>query len=142
MSLWILDTDTASLLLWNNPEVTRNVQAAGAEVAISIVTAQELFNGWVVRINNAKNTDDLLRWYDKFSGVVQLCKRVPVLPFDQAAATQLDLLLKANPELSKQRLQKDMRIAAIGLANKATVVTCNYRDFSLVPELTIVDWSK
>ncbi len=142
MSLWILDTDTASLLLWNNPEVTRNVQAAGAEVAISIVTAQELFNGWVVRINNAKNTDDILRWYDKFSGVVQLCKRVPVLPFDQAAATQLDLLLKANPELSKQRLQKDMRIAAIGLANKATVVTCNYRDFSLVPELTIVDWSK
>ena len=142
MSLWILDTDTASLLLWNNPEVTRNVQAAGAEVAISIVTAQELFNGWVVRINNAKNTDDILRWYDKFSGVIQLCKRVPVLPFDQAAATQLDLLLKANPELSKQRLQKDMRIAAIGLANKATVVTCNYRDFSLVPELTIVDWSK
>jgi tRNA(fMet)-specific endonuclease VapC len=142
MSLWILDTDTASLLLWKNPNVTRKVQAAGADVAISIVTAQELFNGWVVRINSAKTADDLIRWYGKFSGVVQLCQKVPVLPFDQAAATQLESLLKANPALAKQRLQKDMRIAAIALANHATVVTCNGRDFSLVPGLTIVDWSK
>jgi hypothetical protein len=36
----------------------------------------------------------------------------------------------------------NMRIAAIGLAHNATVVTCNYRDFSLVPGLSIVDWSK
>jgi tRNA(fMet)-specific endonuclease VapC len=142
MSLWILDTDTASLLLWKNPNVTRNLQSAGGDIAISIVTAQELFNGWVVRINNAKTTDDLIRWYEKFSGVVQLCKKVTVLPFDQSAATQLEILLKANPDLAKQRLQKDMRIAAIALANNATVVTCNYRDFSLVPGLTIVDWSK
>jgi tRNA(fMet)-specific endonuclease VapC len=142
MSLWILDTDTASLLLWKNPKVTQNVQSAGADVAISIVTAQELFNGWVVRINGAKTVDDLIRWYEKFSGVVQLCKKVPVLPFDQACAAQLERLLKANPTLAKQRLQKDMRIAAIALANNATVVTCNARDFSLVPGLTIVDWSK
>jgi tRNA(fMet)-specific endonuclease VapC len=142
MSLWMLDTDTASLLLWKNPNVTQNVQSAGVDVAISIVTVQELFNGWVVRINNAKNIDDLLRWYGKFSGVIQLCQKVPVLPFDQAASTQLDLLLKGNQALAKQRLQKDMRIAAIALANNATVVTCNYRDFSLVPGLSIVDWSK
>jgi tRNA(fMet)-specific endonuclease VapC len=141
MSLWILDTDTASLLLWKNPDVTHKVQSAGVDVAISIVTAQELFNGWVVRINNAKSTDDLLRWYERFSGVVQLCKRVPVLPFDQAAAIQLERLLAENQGLAKQRLQKDMRIAAIALANNATVVTCNYRDFSLVPGLSIVDWS-
>jgi tRNA(fMet)-specific endonuclease VapC len=80
-----------------------------------------------VRINHAKSTEDLLRWYEKFSGVVQLCKKVPVLAFDQAAATQLDLLLEANQALAKQRLQKDMRIAAIALTSNATVVTCNYR---------------
>ena len=142
MSLWILDTDTTSLLLRRNPNVSRQVQSMGADVTISIVTAQELFNGWVVRINNTKNVDELIQLYDKFSGIIRLCKAVPVLPFDTAAAIQLETLFQSQPELAKQRLQKDMRIAAIGLANDATIVTCNYRDFSLVPGLSIVDWSK
>ncbi|OUC15196.1 MAG: nuclease [Alkalinema sp. CACIAM 70d] len=142
MSLWILDTDTASLLLWENSNVARQVQAVGKDVAITIITAQELFNGWVVRINAAKSIEELIPLYTKFSGIIKLCQKAPVLPFNQAAATQLKALLKSNPTLCKQRLQKDMRIAAIALANQATVVTCNYRDFSLVPGLSIVDWSQ
>ncbi|NJL52060.1 MAG: type II toxin-antitoxin system VapC family toxin [Hydrococcus sp. SU_1_0] len=141
MSLWILDTDTTSLLLRGNPNVSRQVQSVGADVAISIVTAQELFNGWVVRINNAKNVDDLIQLYDKFSRIINLCKKVPVASFDRNAATELESLLQFHPALAKQRLQKDMRIAAIALANNATLVTCNYRDFSLVPGLSIIDWS-
>ncbi|MBE9029499.1 type II toxin-antitoxin system VapC family toxin [filamentous cyanobacterium LEGE 11480] len=142
MTLWVLDTDTTSLVLRRHPQVSQQVQSAGANVAISIVTAQELFNGWVVRINNAKDSNELIRLYDRFAGIIRLCQKVPVLPFDQAAAAQLETLLKSHPKLAKQRLQKDMRIAAIGLANNATIVTCNYRDFSLVPGLSIVDWSK
>jgi tRNA(fMet)-specific endonuclease VapC len=141
MSLWILDTDTTSLLLRGNPNVSRQVQFVGADVAISIVTAQELFNGWVVRINNAKNTDELIQLYDKFLGIINLCKKVTVLPFDRNAAIELESLLQSQSTLAKQRLQKDMRIAAIALANNATVVTCNYRDFSLIPRLLIVNWS-
>lgn len=142
MTLWILDTDTTSLLLRRHPQVSQEVQSAGANVAISIVTAQELFNGWVVRINNAKSSEELIRLYDRFAGTIKLCQKITVLPFDQAAANRLECLLKSDPKLAKQQLQKDMRIAAIGLANNATIVTCNYRDFSLVPELSIVDWSK
>jgi tRNA(fMet)-specific endonuclease VapC len=137
MSLWILDTDTTSLLLRRNPKVSQQVQSMGADVAISIVTAQELFNGWVVRINNTKNVDELIQLYDKLSGIIRLYKAVTVLPFDKSAAVQLEALLQSQPALAKQRLQKDMRIAAIVLANNATIVTCNYRDFSLVPGLSI-----
>ncbi len=142
MSLWLLDTDHVSLLLERHPQVSRRVAYQGAEVAISIVTVQELFNGWVVRINGARKVEDVVRLYGKLSRTVALFGRVRVLDFDGKAGETFQRLLRENPTLSKQRLQKDMRIAAIALANDAVVVTRNYRDFSQVSGLNIEDWSQ
>ncbi len=72
MSLWVLDTDHVSLLLERHPQVSRQVAEVGAEVAISIVTVQELFNGWVVRINSAQEVEDVVRLYGKLSRTVRL----------------------------------------------------------------------
>ncbi len=118
------------------------VTELGAEVAISIVTVQELFNGWVVRINSAREVEDVVRLYGKLSRTVALFGRVRVLDFDRKAGETFKQLLMDNPTLSKQRLQKDMRIAAIALANNAVMVTRNYRDFSQVSQLNIEDWSQ
>jgi tRNA(fMet)-specific endonuclease VapC len=142
MSLWVLDTDHVSLLLERHPFVSLRVSEVGAEVAISIVTVQELFNGWVLRINGAREVEDVVRLYGKLSRTVALFGRVRVLDFDEFAGQTFVRLLKENPTLSKQRLQKDMRIAAIALALDAVVVTRNYRDFSQVPSLKIEDWSR
>ncbi|MGP1382197.1 MAG: hypothetical protein ACTS2F_01490 [Thainema sp.] len=54
MSRWILDTDHVSLLLAGHPQVSRRVAAVGADVAITIVTVQELFNGWVGSTSSAE----------------------------------------------------------------------------------------
>jgi tRNA(fMet)-specific endonuclease VapC len=142
MSLWVLDTDHVSLLLERHPQVSRRVAEVGAEVAISIVTVQELFNGWVVRINSARKVEDVVRLYGKLSRTVALFGRVRVLDFDDFAGEMFVRLRLENPTLSKQRLEKDMRIAAIALALDAVVVTRNYRDFSQVPSLKIEDWSR
>jgi tRNA(fMet)-specific endonuclease VapC len=142
MSLWLLDTDHVSLLLGEHPQTSRRVALVGAAVAISIVTVQEVFNGWVVRINNARSVEEVVELYAKLSRTVALFRQVRVLDFDQKAGEMFQQLLKDNPALSKQRLQKDMRIAAIALVNDAVVVTRNYRDFSQVSGLKIEDWSQ
>lgn len=142
MSLWLLDTDHVSLLLGEHPQISRRVALVGTEVAISIVTVQEVFNGWVVRINNARSVEDVVKQYAKLSKTVALFRQVDILEFDEKAGEMFQQLLKHNSALSKQRLQKDMRIAAIALVNDAIVVTRNYRDFSQVSGLKIEDWSR
>jgi tRNA(fMet)-specific endonuclease VapC len=142
MSLWILDTDHVSLLLNEHPQISRKVMAIGADVTITIVTVQEIFNGWIVRINAESELEEIIRLYGNLNRTVALFKRLPVLNFDAAAGNCYEQMLQSTPALSKKRLQKDMRIAAIALSREATVVTRNYRDFAQVPNLLLEDWTQ
>ena len=56
-----------------------------------------------------------------------------MLPFDKASTIQFDALKKAKIKIGAQ----DWKIAAIALANKATVLTRNARHFGKVQNLTI-----
>ncbi|WP_199316248.1 type II toxin-antitoxin system VapC family toxin [Tolypothrix sp. FACHB-123] len=79
--------------------------------------------------------------YSKLWTTVKYLQTVEILDFTPEADKCLKQLLKENPPLRKNRLQKDMRIAAIALSLNATVVTRNQRDFALVPRLAIIDWT-
>jgi tRNA(fMet)-specific endonuclease VapC len=142
MSLWILDTDHVSLLLERHPQVSRRVVELGVDVAITVVTVQELFNGWIVRINDANDIEDLVRLYGKLSRTISLCKQVKVAEFDRAADNCYQRILIEAPSLAKKRLRKDMRIAVIALSLQATVVTRNHQDFAQVPGLYLEDWTQ
>ncbi|MDQ2099450.1 MAG: type II toxin-antitoxin system VapC family toxin [Tychonema bourrellyi B0820] len=135
----ILDTDHVSLILQKSPQVIAN--AAKHEISVTIVTVQELFNGWVGRINDPSLVHNLPGLYSKLSTTVQYLKTIEVLDFTAEADTCLKKLLKDHPPLRKNRLQKDMRIAAIALSVGATVITRNQRDFCQVPGLSIEDWT-
>jgi len=65
VSLYILDTDHVSLILCNHPQVIAN--AAQYQVAITIITVQETFNGWIGRINDRAQVDNLPVLYSKLS---------------------------------------------------------------------------
>jgi tRNA(fMet)-specific endonuclease VapC len=139
---WILDTDHVSLVLWDNPVVTPRLDVARSRAAVTIITVQEVFNGWVGQLNQPQNTRELLlAKYHQLYRATELFRKMPILEFDDRALDRYTQLLDQNPPLRKKRIQQDMRIAAIALVNGATVVTRNRRDFELVPGLPIEDWS-
>lgn len=139
VSLYILDTDHISLILYNNPLVIAN--AASYQIAVTVITVQELFNGWVGKINDPSLVNNLPALYTKLWGTIKYLQTVEILDYTPQADICLKQLLKDNPALRKNRLQKDMRIAAIACALNATLVTRNQRDFEQVPGLSIIDWS-
>jgi tRNA(fMet)-specific endonuclease VapC len=136
---YILDTDHISLILNNHPKVTEI--AAQHQISVTIISVQELFNGWVGKINDPSSMQSLPSLYSKLWATVKYLQAIEVLDFTPKADTCLKELLKANPPLRKNRMQKDMRIAAIARSLDATVVTRNQRDFEQVPQLSIENWA-
>lgn len=139
--MYILDTDHVSLWLENNPAVNSKIADFETDLAITIITVQELFNGWIGRLNDPAQVNQQVMLYAKLSKVIALIKEIKVLDLDETADLCFRQLLTNHPNLRKRRLQKDMRIAAIALSLNATVITHNQRDFEQVPGLAIADWS-
>lgn len=139
MTRFVLDTDYISLILRGDTQLRERVNQE-LKVYITVITFQEIFNGWITRINQAKPNDDFVALYTRLHQVIDYLRQTEILNFDQEADRCFRSLLQHNPALRKARLQKDLRIAAIALSQNATVVTRNQKDFGQVPGLQTVDW--
>lgn len=76
--------------------------------------------------------------YRRLKGVLDRYLKIVVLEFDEAAASEFERLKLARIRIGTM----DLKIAAIALANDATVLTRNLQDFSRVPSLRVEDWSQ
>jgi tRNA(fMet)-specific endonuclease VapC len=141
MTLYILDTDHISLFLGNYPPVRDRVLQTKADCSITVISVQEIFNGWVGQLNRVENEAYKIEIYQRLHLTTQFIQQMSVINYEQAASERYQQIIKVNPILAKRRLEKDMRIAAIALANDAIIVTRNKRDFEQVPKLTMEDWS-
>ncbi|NDJ25814.1 type II toxin-antitoxin system VapC family toxin [Nostoc sp. B(2019)] len=142
MSLYILDTDHISLLLQGNKAVVSRVALATPHLARTIITVQEIFNGWIIKINDRSESGNLVRLYTQLWTTQEFFKGVRILNFDVTACSYYEHLLTENQQLNKKRLQKDLRIASIALSVNAVMVTRNQKDFSQIPDLTLEDWTQ
>jgi tRNA(fMet)-specific endonuclease VapC len=79
----------------------------------------------------------MLAAYARLQTHIETFKGVPVLPFDAKAAVEFERLRQAHVRIGTM----DLKIAAIALANDATLLTRNLADFSKVPGLKAEDWS-
>lgn len=138
MSLWILDTDHFSLLQRGHLGIRQRISKVKAqEIAITIISAEEQIRGRLSIIRRASFTQDLILTY----------RRLKELLDDLETLNVLDFILEVSPiydDLIRQKIRigtRDLRIAAIALAVKGTLVTRNLRDFEQVPGLKVEDWT-
>jgi tRNA(fMet)-specific endonuclease VapC len=140
MSYFILDTDHFSLWQRNHPLVVSAIKKNANNVIITIITAEELLRGRFNVIRQAStnnNSEKLVLAYSLFWETLDDLKILNILKFDQKADD-------IYTELRRQKIRigtQDLKIAAITLANNAILITRNYRDFSQIPNLKLIDWT-
>ncbi|MFN4831124.1 MAG: type II toxin-antitoxin system VapC family toxin [Pseudanabaena sp.] len=141
MSLLILDTDHVSLFLKGNTLVCDRIfQTEPDNLAISVITAEEICQGWLSEINKysqANQSSRLLLAYSEFEKSLDFFQTIQRLSFDTNAYNQFEILRHQFRRLGT----RDLRIAAIALSLNATVITRNAKDFGQIKNLSIEDWS-
>jgi len=99
-------------------------------VAVSSITVAELRYGVERSSNPARER----------VGVENLLGAVSILPFDSKAAEGYGMLRRYLERRGEIIGQFDLLIAAHAVAQNATLVTNNTREFSRVPTLALEDW--
>ena len=138
MSLYVLDTDRLTLWLRGQPRVCeRLLTHHPAELCTSIVTIEEILNGWYTQIRRAKNDEQMARAYAALQQTLDIGSRVPILAFDRAAIQRFNELRKRGRRVGTN----DLKIAATVMEHEAVLVTRNQSDFGRIPGLAFEDWS-
>src|SRR5438067_9151123 len=111
MSLrYILDTDHVSLLQRGNAAVAARLEAlAAADVAITMITADEQLQGRLTVIRRARTQIDAARGYERLYETLRFYGSVALVLYDAVAAARFDDLRRQGIRIGTQ----DLRIAAI-----------------------------
>ena len=141
MALYILDTDHMSILERENDE-QRTLRARlrghpSDDIATTIVSFEEQVKGWTSHLAKAGTTNQQIARYRKLKLQLNNYCRTTVVDFDERSGEHFERLRKARARAGTM----DLKIAAIALANDATLLTRNLRDFEKVPGLKVEDWT-
>lgn len=129
---FVLDTDCLTHYIYGHPQLTARIGAQPREVALTVVTVQELFTGWYRMILKARPRAA----HQNLADSVDVVRDFPILTFTDAAMDRYEQLRALRINVGKMVL----RIAAIVLDAGATLVTRDRRDFDRVPGLVLDDW--
>jgi tRNA(fMet)-specific endonuclease VapC len=140
----LLDTDHLTILEWQDSPAAVQIRArlqqhSPEEVGTTIINFEEKMRGWMSILAKARKVTEQIEAYRRLSQQLRLFRSVPlILEFDENAAVEFQRLKKDHPRLGAM----DLKIAAIALAHRATLVSRNERDFGQIPGLALEDWIK
>ena len=130
--IYLLDSNTCIRYLNGQSEsIRRNLEARRPEeIFLCSVVKAELIYGAVKSARPESNLEKLRRFTEPFSS----------LPFDDGAAEVYGRIRTSLERSGKPIGPNDLLIAAIAIANGATLVTHNTGEFSRVEDLRYEDW--
>lgn len=140
--MYILDTDHLSLLgRATNPEAQRLRlrlnKLKPEERTTTIITFEEQMRGWMSHLAKSRSLIQQVAAYRQLKEFLDRYLQITVLEFDEDAAAEYERLRGLRLRVGTM----DMKIAAIALANQATLLTRNLKDFNRIPDLQVEDWS-
>jgi len=129
--IYLLDTDTVSLIVRKNPTVLKNLIKHGDEkICISVITYAELCFGL------EKKSSKKLQ-----NKVNEILKKLVIIDFNNSQS-EIYGKIRLKLEISGTPLgDMDMLIAASALVTGAILVTHNTKHFSKIEGLKLEDWS-
>jgi tRNA(fMet)-specific endonuclease VapC len=136
--MFVLDTDTLTHLLLGHKRVTEKLAQTTLEVALTVVTRIEILQGRFASVLKAEDGDKLLVAHQRLVENERDLEKFRILTVNAPSSVEFDRLRK-NQKVA-QIGRRDLLIAAITLANRATLVTRNQKDFRKVPGLRIENW--
>ncbi len=125
----ILDTDHLTLVERGGSAAfslqLRLNQVPVSEIGTTIVNYEEQMRGWLSHAARAKTLVQLQEAYALLEEHIQTFQDLAILSFDAKAADHYGTLLQSRIRIGVQ----DLRVAAICLANDATLLSRNLRHF-------------
>jgi tRNA(fMet)-specific endonuclease VapC len=137
----VLDTDHISVLQHADSPVAEALQERLAhspdpDVATTAITLEEQCRSWLSLIRRYPDVRRQVAYYERFAAAFRFFARWRVVPFDDAAAARFQELRSTRIRIGST----DLKIAAVCLANHATLLSRNLADFIHVPGLQVEDW--
>jgi tRNA(fMet)-specific endonuclease VapC len=109
----------------------------GAEVVVTVITYEEQLRGWLRVIAGAKTVEEQVSAYHWLQQLALDYALIAIMPFDANAAQAYERLRKTYPRLGTM----DLKIAAIAISRRVTLLTRNTSDFKQIADLFVEDWS-
>jgi tRNA(fMet)-specific endonuclease VapC len=104
--------------------------------ATTIITVEEIMRGWMAAIRRILDPRQQINAHAKLRQLFRFFATWQVLEWDDRAVDEYEALKQAKIRIGTM----DLKIVSICLANDATLLSRNNRDFANVPGLRIEDW--
>jgi len=135
----VLDTNHFSALVARGPmgeTLGARAESISADLFTTVITGQEVTQGWLAAINKLRAGEDQVFAYHRFLRSLKDFQKITILPFDSEAAAIFHRLQGGAVRVGTM----DLKIAAICIAHDALLLTRNTIDFQKIPDLRFQNW--